>query len=305
MELLLAIDVAVLIYCLTHMLLNAVFAKRIKLENRLNAVFNTRQDDPQEESVSFGARMLRPTVGFLINTIAVLMPKNTSALEKREEQLRQAGIRISAREYNAAILLIAACCMTVFPILANLMGRPIGTILFSSLMGLSFAIVFARFHLKRKITMRQDEIYHQLPDMMDLLSVSVAAGLGFDQALSYVVLKSEGALIQELEIAQRQIALGRARKEALGQLAERCNSLELQTFVSAVLQADEVGASMRNVLQIQAEVIRETHRQDVEEKAQKLSTKMLIPLVLFIFPVMFIILLGPAVPMIIQSLGEM
>lgn len=106
-----------------------------------------------------------------------------------------------------------------------------------------------------------------------------------------------------MDTAQREISLGRSRKEALERLVDRCNSLELQTFVSAVLQADEIGSSIQNILQIQAAAIREAHKQNVEEKAQKLSVKMLIPLTLFIFPVMFIILLGPAVPSIMQALG--
>ncbi|MCG8484732.1 MAG: type II secretion system F family protein, partial [Clostridia bacterium] len=171
------------------------------------------------------------------------------------------------------------------------------------ILGLCSGLIISRFHLKSKISRRKNEIYHQLPDTLDLLSVSVSAGLGFDQALIYVVKKSEGVLIRELDTAQREIALGRSRKEALEQLADRCDSLEIQTFVSAVIQADEIGASMQNILQVQASAIREAHKQNVEEKAQKLSVKMLIPMVLFIFPVMFIVLMGPSIPAIMEALG--
>ena len=302
MRMLFAGSAAVLAYCLVFIALSYVFAGRIKLEGRLGAIADTDEDEAHGEAF-WGERLLKSTVGFLVGIVAAVLPSNAAAQERQEEQLRQAGIRMSAREYNASLLLLTICCVIGLPVLGNLLRPPIGILLLLAVIGLYGAIVIARFHLKSRITRRQNEIYHQLPETMDLLSVSVSAGLGFDQALAYVVQKSEGALIRELEIAQRQITLGRPRKEALEQLAKRCSSLELKTFTSAVLQADEVGASIQNVLQIQAATIRETHRQNVEEQANKLSVKMLIPLVFLIFPVLLIVLLGPAVYSIVQELG--
>ena len=144
-----------------------------------------------------------------------------------------------------------------------------------------------------------------MPEILDLLSVSVSAGLGFDQAMQYVVEKTDGELTAELAITQREIRLGRSRDEALRGLAERCKVDALRMFVSAITQADNLGIPISNILQVQAENARREHKQKVEEKAAKLPVKMLIPLVFFIFPVIFIILLGPAVPRVMQAMGAM
>jgi tight adherence protein C len=138
---------------------------------------------------------------------------------------------------------------------------------------------------------------------MDLLSVCISAGLGFDQAISYVVQRMEGYLISELDTTFREISMGMIRKEALERFGNRCDCEEIYIFVGAINQADELGSSMRNVMETQADSVRLSHKQAVEEKAQKMSVKMMIPMVMFILPVTFIIILGPAVPSVISALG--
>lgn len=305
MKLLLALSCAVFFFCVVYMFLSAVLLKRIVLEERLRdtAELNHPHTEEEELNTPFSERMVKPVINRLINWFSVFVPENNTAQDKLAQQLMLAGIRMSPKNYSAAVLLFTVGCVIVLGFYGRMISPNLSTPVIFGLLGLASGPVLSRFHLKSKITLRQNEIYHQLPDTLDLLSVSVCAGLGFDQALAYVVKKSEGVLIRELDTAQREIALGRSRKEALERLVERCNSLELQTFVHAVLQADELGSSMQNILQVQASAIREAHKQNVEERAQKLSVKMLIPLALFIFPVMFIILLGPAVPSIMEALG--
>ncbi|HEY4543436.1 MAG TPA: type II secretion system F family protein, partial [Tissierellaceae bacterium] len=133
---------------------------------------------------------------------------------------------------------------------------------------------------------------------------SVVAGLGFDQALGYVVERAKGPLIDEFNITQREITLGKSRKESLNDLANRCQVEELKTFTNAIIQADEMGISMQNVLNSQSKMIREAYKQEIEEHAAKIPVKILIPMVLFIFPVIFIVLIGPAVPQIMGALGN-
>ncbi|TEB12136.1 Bacterial type II secretion system protein F domain protein [Pelotomaculum sp. FP] len=300
-----ALSCGVFFYCVVYMCLSMRFSKKIVLEQRLRntAKLNHPNTKDEELDTPFSERMLKPVLNRLLNLFSMFIPQNSAAQDKLTQQLMLAGIRMSAQNYSAAVLLFTVTCVIVFALYGQIMSHSILTFVLFGLLGLGTGLVMSRFHLKSKITGRQNEIYHQLPDTLDLLSVSVSAGLGFDQALAYVVKKSQGALIRELDTAQREISLGRSRKEALERLADRCDSLEIHTFVSAVLQADEMGSSMQNILQIQASAIREAHKQNVEEKAQKLSVKMLIPLVLFIFPVMFIVLLGPAVPSVIEALG--
>ncbi len=305
MKYIFALGSGVFFYCVVYLYLSMLLTKKIVVEQRLRNTAELNQENSEEKELDapFSERILKPVLNRLINLFALFIPQNNTAQDKLTEQLTQAGIRMDARNYSAAVLLFTVTCAIVFALYGSLVSQSIGRAMLFGIFGLCAGVVLSRFQLKSKITQRQNEIYHQLPDVLDLLSVSVSAGLGFDQALAYVVKKSDGVLIRELDTAQREISLGRSRKEALGRLGERCDNLELRTFISAVLQADELGSSMQNILQIQAATIRESHKQNVEEKAQKLSVKILIPLVLFIFPVMFIILLGPAVPSIMESLG--
>lgn len=171
-------------------------------------------------------------------------------------------------------------------------------ILLSSMIGYSLR----RFSLKSKITKRKEEIQRQLPSVLDLLCISVTAGLGFDQALGYLTSKDKGALIEELEIARRETTLGKTRKDALLSLSERCDVEELKTFISAVNQSEELGISLKNVLLTQSSSIRIAHKQKIEEKAMKIPVKIIFPIVVFIFPVIFIVILGPAIPEILKGL---
>lgn len=141
---------------------------------------------------------------------------------------------------------------------------------------------------------RAEKIVKSLPDVLDLLSVSVEAGLGFDAALQKVVDKSQGPLADEFGTALNEIRMGKPRREALRDIADRVKLDDVSTFVGAVVQADTLGVSIANVLTVQADQVRQKRRQRAEEKAQKAPVKILIPMLFFIFPAIFIVLLGPA-----------
>ncbi len=135
-----------------------------------------------------------------------------------------------------------------------------------------------------------------MPDVLDLLTVSVEAGLGFDAALLKVVEKQKGVLADELMRVLQEIKMGRPRRESLRDLAKRNKPAEdLNNVVASLVQADQLGISIGGVLRNQAKQIRQKQRQRAEEKAQKAPVKMMIPLVFFVFPTIFIIVLGPAV----------
>jgi tight adherence protein C len=137
--------------------------------------------------------------------------------------------------------------------------------------------------------------------VLDLLSLNVEAGLGFEQALLHVIEHFDGFLIDELMITHREITMGRTRREALTLFAERCGLNEVKSFVGAVIQAGQMGIPLKNVLRTQAAAMRTSRKNKIEEKAMKISVKILLPMVLFIFPVLFIVLLGPAVVKIINQ----
>jgi len=128
----------------------------------------------------------------------------------------------------------------------------------------------------------------------DMLRFRVEAGLGLEQAMIHVVNNFVGPLIDEIAVSNREMALGRNRRDALLILGDRCELEEMKTFVRAIVQAGEMGISIKNVLRSQSAYMRQSRRNKIEEKAMQISVKILIPMVLFIFPVIFIVLLGPA-----------
>lgn len=157
------------------------------------------------------------------------------------------------------------------------------------------------FYLGSRERKRASQIARQLPDVLDLLTVSVEAGLGFDAALAKAVEKMSGPLIDEFAKVLRMIRMGQSRREALKSLADRSNVPELKLFIGAVLQGEQLGVSISRILRVQSEQMRVTRRQRAQEQAMKTPIKMLFPLVVFIFPALFVVLLGPAVIQIAKT----
>ncbi len=150
------------------------------------------------------------------------------------------------------------------------------------------------FYLNGRVRSRQAAVAAELPDALDLLSVSVEAGLGFDGAVQKLTEHMEGPLIEEFELALGEMRIGEGRQEALKKMAERSASQEMASFVRAIVQADQLGISLGRILRIQAADTRLKRQLLAEEKAMKAPIKMLFPTVAFIFPAMFIVILGPA-----------
>jgi tight adherence protein C len=142
-----------------------------------------------------------------------------------------------------------------------------------------------------------------VPDTLDLLTISVKAGLSFDGALSKVVEKTSGPLSDEFRRAMAEVRVGRTRRDALRDLVERTNVPALTNFIGAIIQAEQLGVSISKVLQVQSEQLRIERRQRAEEMAAKAPIKMLFPLVGCVFPSIFIVLLAPAIIMIMVNLG--
>ena len=149
---------------------------------------------------------------------------------------------------------------------------------------------------------RQTLIRRALPDVLDQMTISVESGLGFDGALQRVGERGTGPLAEELQRTLNEIAVGIPRREALGNLVDRTDADELRGFVLSIRQADEYGLPVARVLRVQASQLRVRRRQSAEERALKMPVKIVFPLVLCIFPAMFVVLLGPAVVRITQTL---
>lgn len=157
------------------------------------------------------------------------------------------------------------------------------------------------FMLSSKISKRQEDVVKSLPDALDLLTICVEAGLGFDAAMKKVAEKWDNELSNAFDRALREMQLGKLRREALRDMADRMQVPDLDSFVATVIQSEQLGVSMAKVLRIQSDDMRIKRRQRASEQATKAPVKMLLPLVFLIFPTILIILLAPAVLMIISS----
>jgi tight adherence protein C len=166
---------------------------------------------------------------------------------------------------------------------------------------LVIGLILPDFILQQIINSRQYRIRKSLPDILDLLIVSVEAGLGFDGAMQKVVDKVKGPFPEELGRVLEEMRLGKSRMAALQDMAKRIAVTEVSTFVAAIYQADQLGVSIARVLNVQADTMRLARSQRIREMAAKLPVKMLFPLVFFIFPAIFVVVIGPGVIEIMKS----
>ena len=300
--------IGVAVYLLIVFLFGRRAREKAAVKNRLELIATSGNFSVEESRLrqSFRDRIFRPAYDKAVHVIGMLLPVSGKAQIQLEDKLRKAGKKTSAREYLGkhifSAFLLAGCA---FIVLKTFLKLSVSLSALAAFYGIACYYVVAKFILGKQITGRKEKIENEMPEILDLLSVSVSAGLGFDQALQYVTDRCKGPFTEELGVTQREIKLGRPRNDALKNLAGRCEVESLKVFVSAIIQADTLGIAIANVLQVQADNVRQTHKQKIEEKAAKLPVKILIPLVLCIFPVMFIILLGPAVPNVINAFSGM
>jgi tight adherence protein C len=161
-----------------------------------------------------------------------------------------------------------------------------------------------KMYFKQLIQERQKEIETNLPDVIDLLTVSIEAGLSFDGAMAKLVEKMSGVLVTEFAVVLKEMKMGVSKRDALKSMIERMPVSNLITFVGAILQADQLGVSIGNVLRIQSNLMRQKRRQRASELAMKAPIKMLFPMIFFILPTIFIVLLGPVVIKVMQAFAN-
>jgi tight adherence protein C len=157
--------------------------------------------------------------------------------------------------------------------------------------------------LSRKITGRQREIRNAMPDALDLLTICVEAGLGFDAAMAKVSEKWDNQLSLAFARTIKEVQLGKVRRDALKDMSDRLGIAEMTSFVAAIIQSEQLGVSMAKVLRIQSDQMRVKRRQHAEEQAHKAPVKMIIPMAFLMFPTIMIIILTPAALQIATSLG--
>jgi tight adherence protein C len=215
--------------------------------------------------------------------------------EKIEKKLLQAGVPFGMTPFEFRIMQLGFGILLPFGMLILLIvsRSSFGIIALLFFTTLAFSLYIPHGFLKMKIKARNHKAVIELSDFIDLLAVSMEAGLGFDQALSKVVSKKNGVLADEFQRCLEELRLGKTRREALAGVRERLQVSDIKMLIGNIIQAEQLGIGMVQILRIQSEEVRMRRKQRAEEKAMKAPIKMLFPLVLFIFPCIFIILLGP------------
>ena len=254
----------------------------------------------------FTERTLRP----LAMRLSGLSRRFTSAkfAESTEKRLAQAGSPgdLRVQEWLGVKVIGSIVGAILFFLVAWLLLRMgIAVALLLAMVGIAIGYMAPEWWLGSRVKARQKMIILQLPDVLDLLTISVRAGLGFDAALGKVVEKMRGPLPDEYRRALAEVRMGKTRRDALRDIIPRTDVPALTNFISAVIQAESLGVSISKVLQVQSEQMRIERRQRAEEMAQKAPIKMLFPLVGCIFPTLFLVILGPAAIMIIRGLSGM
>lgn len=242
----------------------------------------------------FRERVVAPLVNGISTRLSRMMPRQT--LERLRVRLETAG---NPMQPGAFMVLQVAAVVVAAVLAVILLKNTQGSMRLLYLIGLGlFSLLLPNYWLSGRITARQKSILKSLPDAIDLLTISVEAGLGFDLAMQRVVEKWDNELSREFSRVLADTRLGKNRRDALRELVGRTGVPDLSTFVAAVIQADQLGVSIAKILRVQSDQLRIRRRQRAEELAHQAPIKMLFPLVFLIFPAMFVVILGPAVPMV-------
>lgn len=258
----------------------------------------------EELRAPLGQRVVRPLLKKLARAARNFVPAERAAAV--EKKLLQAGrpLGLEAREFSALKYLAAAALAALFAWLGARWHLPPPRSYLFFLPGAALGWYLPDLYLAAKIRERQEAVRRELPDALDLLTVCVEAGLGFDGALLKVAEKKKGLLSREFLHLLQEVNMGRPRREAFRDLAERLGVEEFSSFAQAVITADRLGISLANVLRASAAQMRQKKRQRAEELAMQAPVKMLFPLVFCIFPAVFLVLLGPAFIKIMQVFGR-
>ncbi len=227
-----------------------------------------------------------------------------SNFDKVEKKLEQANrpFDMQKEDYIALSifipLLIGIIVLIVSVVFINNIFKSIGF----ALLGLLFAMFIIHMMLSSAIKKRKRAAIKELPDFIDLLTINLEAGLGFDLSLKRILAKKQGVLTEEFTKYLREIEIGKTRKASLENLAHRLDVEAIYMLTKSIIQADELGVSIVKVLRVQSEELRVKRKDSAEEQAMKAPIKILFPLLFFIFPVIFIVLL---LPIAIQFMGQM
>lgn len=303
MEILVYVSLFLTSSLLIYIFYEAVLMPRQVVKERLDNVkvmADTRDVFDEEMRDSFVERVINPVYERMIHALGNLAP--SSIKEQYEQLLSSSGAKGTMKFNNIiAIQFMFAMLLALGThYLMRLTEEPTNG-LYVILTG-SAGFLLPYSSLRTKSRKRIEAIESALPSFLDVLYVSVEAGLAFDMAIYRTTDKMKGPLSEELLFTMNEISKGRGRSEALREMVKRTQVTDLGTFVTSIIQAEEMGSNIGNVLRIQADTMRVNKRQRAETMAAKIPTKMLFPIIFFMFPALFVVILGPAILNIMDTL---
>jgi tight adherence protein C len=270
---------------------------------RISEVIHPR---PKEKSIGSVVQQAKSSIGSLMESVENLMPKSDKEVSIVLQRLTRAGYR------NESAVKVFYGCKVVTPILLSAIALLSGLASFGPffvyLMTLGVGFLAPDFWLGKKIKKRQKKITRGLPDVLDLLVICMEAGLSLDQATARTaqeLSKSQPELCDELNIVVLEQHAGRGRSDAWKNMAERTCVESVRNLVSLLVQTEQFGTSIAKVLRVHSDSLRVQRVQMIEEMASKTSVKLVFPLVLFIFPALFLVTLGPAAIVMVESFTKL
>jgi tight adherence protein C len=274
------------------------------IQERL-AEFSVQDEPVTLEQIELSQRFYERVVLPFFNRIGEVAQRFTpqATLENARQRLEMAGnpMQLEPAFFLATRFVLAVLLGGLIMLVYLITGRNWLQGLLISFLFLLLGFFMPDLWLSSLISRRQRDVFRAMPDALDLLTIAVEAGLGFDAAMAKVNEKWENDLALEFGRVIQEIRLGKLRREALRDMAERLGVPEMTSFVAAVIQSEQLGVSMAKVLRIQSDQMRVRRRQMAEEEAHRAPIKMIFPIGLLIFPSLLIILLGPAAMLLLRS----
>ncbi len=269
------------------------------------AEYSTREEAMTLEEIELSLRFYERIILPIINKVGELASRFTpqATLQSARKRIEMAGnpMQMDPAFFLSLRFVLAAVFGGGVFLVYLVSGRSWLTGLGLSALFLGIGFMFPDLWLTGRVKSRQKAVFRALPDALDLLTICVEAGLGFDAAMAQVNLKWEDELALEFGRVLQEIRLGKIRREALRDMGDRVGVSELSSFIAAVIQSEQLGVSMAKVLRIQSDQMRVRRRQMAEEEAHRAPIKMIFPIGLLIFPSILMVLLGPAALLLFRS----
>lgn len=275
-----------------------------ELDARLRTLSERDARSLSLRDVPFEHRVVLPVIDGLARGIIGVLPP--AFVARTRKQLVIAGEPMTLITFFSLVIFLAAllpvtCALIVWSAGGHsLSGRSVLLIPLFALLGALLPFLW----LRRRANRRKLLVWRGLPDAFDLMTTCVEAGLGLDAAFQRVAEKLGGPVADEFAMMLREVAMGKSRREALRDMGERTGVADLQTFANTIIQAEELGTSLGGALRVQASDMRRRRRQHAEEEARRAPSKMVFPLVFFILPSLFVVILGPVAIELFKAFGS-